>query len=81
MKMSKLKSRKFWIAIISAALLVAKDGLGIEVDNETVMAFAGIVITWIIGEAAVDAKRAKTPAVTEEGNSDEESTTTIGNNK
>lgn len=59
MIMERLKSRKLWITIVSAVLLVIKEGLDIPVDSETVLAFAGIVITAILGLAHVDAKRAE----------------------
>lgn len=55
---SKFKSRKFWMAVVTAVLIVLNDGLDLGIDKETVIAFAGIVATFILGEAAVDAKRA-----------------------
>lgn len=55
--MERLKSRKLWLAVVSAGLLIAKEGLEIPVDNETVLAFAGIVISAILGLAHVDAKK------------------------
>lgn len=55
--MERLKSRKLWIAVISAVLLVLKEGFDIEVDSEVVISFAGIIITAILGFAHVDGKR------------------------
>lgn len=55
--MERLKSRKLWIAIVSGILLVMKEGLDIEVDSATVIAFAGIMITGIGALAHVDAKK------------------------
>lgn len=55
--MERLKSRKLWIAVISAILLVLKEGLDIDVDSEVVLGFAGIVITAILGFAHVDGKK------------------------
>lgn len=57
--MNKLKSRKFWMAVVSAALVIANDGLDLGVNNETVIAFAAIVVGWIIGESHIDAKKVK----------------------
>lgn len=57
--MEKLKSRKFWLAVVSAALIIANDGLDLGVNNETVMAFAAIVIGWIFGESYIDGKKVK----------------------
>lgn len=56
---AKLTSRKFWLAVVSAILVVLNEGLDLGISNETVLAFAGIVITWILGETAVDVKRIK----------------------
>ncbi len=53
----KLGSRKFWMAVVSALLVVANEGLDLKLDGQTILAFAGIVITYILGEAAVDIKR------------------------
>lgn len=55
--MERLKSRKLWIAVISAVLLVLKEGFDINVDSEVVLSFAGIVITAILGFAHVDGKK------------------------
>ncbi|WP_199614622.1 hypothetical protein [Paenibacillus alkalitolerans] len=56
---NKFKSRKFWMAVITAVLIVLNDGLELGIDNETVLTFAGLVATYILGETAVDATRAK----------------------
>lgn len=54
---SKLNSRKFWMAVISAALVVANEGLGLGIDSDTVLAFAGIIMSYIFGQAYVDSKK------------------------
>jgi hypothetical protein len=61
---SKLLSRKFLMAVISAALVIANDGLSLGLDQNTIIAFGTIVVGWIIGESAVDARR-KTVEVTD----------------
>lgn len=55
--MDKLKSRKFWVAVLTAVLLVAKDGLGIDVDIDAVTTAAVAVVTaaYLIGQGIVDA--------------------------
>ena len=53
----KLTSRKFWMAVISALLVVANDGLGLGINADVVIPFAAIVIAYILGEAYVDANR------------------------
>ena len=51
---SKWKSRKFWLAIVGAALVIANEGLDMNLDRETVLAFAAIIIGYIFAEASVD---------------------------
>ena len=53
----KLKSRKFWIAVVSAILVVANDGLGLNLDRDTIMTLAGIVISYLLGQSYVDANK------------------------
>lgn len=56
---SKLLSRKFLMALISAALVIANDGLNLGLDQNTIIAFGSIVVGWIIGETAVDVAKTK----------------------
>jgi hypothetical protein len=51
---SKLLSRKFLMAVISAALVVANDGLNLGLDQNTILAFGSIVVGWIVSETVVD---------------------------
>ncbi|MFZ5641914.1 MAG: hypothetical protein ACOY4Q_14660 [Bacillota bacterium] len=55
--MEKLKSRKFWMAIVAALLVIFNQGLGFNLPEESIMAVAGIVISYIFGQSYVDAKR------------------------
>jgi len=57
--MQRFKSRKFWMAVITAILVVLNDGLDLGIDQDTVLTFAGLVISWIIGESAIDTARAR----------------------
>ena len=57
---SKLLSRKFILAVVSALLVILNDGLDLGIDKDTVIAFAGIVATYIIGESAVDVSKKTT---------------------
>ena len=56
---SKLLSRKFLMAVISAGLVIANDGLGLGLDQNTILAFGSIVVGYIVGEAATDVAKAK----------------------
>jgi hypothetical protein len=55
--MQKLKSRKLWMAVVSGILVVLNEGLGLGVNTETVIAFTGIVMSYIIGQSHVDGKK------------------------
>lgn len=59
--MKKLKSRKFIIAVVGAILIIANDGLDLGIESDTVLAFAGLLATWIVGESAIDLKRVEKP--------------------
>lgn len=56
---SKWKSRKFWMSIIAALLVVANEGLDLGISSETVMTFAALVASFIFSEAYVDGKKKK----------------------
>jgi uncharacterized membrane protein len=55
--MEKFKSRKFWMAIISALLIVANEGLGWNIPAETVMSFAAVVLGYLFSQGYVDGKQ------------------------
>lgn len=54
--MGKFKSRKFWMALVSAGLLLCNKGLDLGIDEETVLGFAGIVISYVVAQGVVDAR-------------------------
>ena len=60
----KLTSRKFWVAVASAAFIIFSEGLGFDVDQELYWKLVALALGYIFGEAAVDIARAK--AVQEE---------------
>lgn len=54
-----LHTRRFWVAIVSAGLVVVNEGLGLDVPPDTVLPFAGIVVSLIMGDAYVQGKHAQ----------------------
>ena len=56
----KLTSRKFWVAVASAAFIILSEGLGLNVDQELYWKLIALALGYIFGEAAVDVARAKT---------------------
>ena len=61
--MGKLKSRKFIMAVVSGLLVVFNKGLDFNIPDNTIMAFAGIAISYIFGQGWVDGQEKKTEAV------------------
>lgn len=55
-----LLSRKFWLAVVTAATMILSEKVGIELDPETVVAIILPVVAYILGEAYVDAQGVKT---------------------
>lgn len=52
--MAKLKSRKFWITVTSAILLVLNEGLGLEVPTDVIIPFVYLVLGYVFVEGAAD---------------------------
>ena len=55
--MEKFKSRKFWMAVVSAVLIILNEGLGWNIPSETVLQFAAVVLGYVFAEAYVDGHR------------------------
>lgn len=55
--MNKLKSRKLWMAVAGAVLVIANEGLGLNLPEDSILALAGILIAYILGQGLVDAKQ------------------------
>jgi len=53
----KFTSRKFWMAVISALLIIANEGLDLNIPTKDVLAVTALVLGWIFSEAYVDAHR------------------------
>ena len=57
--MNKFKSRKFWLAVIGAAIVIVNEVFDLGLSPESQAIVAGIFVSFIVGEAAVDSARAK----------------------
>ena len=55
----KMTSRKFWVAVASAAFIILSEGLGLDVDQDLYWKLVALALGYIFGEAAVDVARAK----------------------
>ncbi len=49
-----MKSRKLWMAIVAAVIVVLNDGLGLGLPTDAIMTVAAIAISYILGQGAVD---------------------------
>ncbi len=58
--MDKLKSRKLWVSVIAAALVVISETLDLPIEEESLLAFAAIVVAYVTGQAVIDRQKAKT---------------------
>lgn len=56
--MSKLKSRKFWMAVVSSVVVIANDGLDLGLPADAIYSIAGIVMAYIFGQGYVDGQAA-----------------------
>ena len=52
--MSKLKSRKFWMAVVTALLVIANEGLDLNLPSDAIKTVAAVVIGYLIGEGLAD---------------------------
>lgn len=59
---SKLASRKLWVAILTALLMLTTQLTGHELKPEQWLPILIPLVGWIFGEAWVDASAAGTPA-------------------
>jgi hypothetical protein len=56
---SKLLSRKLWMAIFGALLPIINQEFNLGLNTDTIIASAGAIVAYIIGQAHVDAKVAQ----------------------
>ncbi len=59
--MEKLKSRKFWLAIVGAILPILNETFGWSIPTEAILTILGPILAYIFAEAYVDAKAAFSP--------------------
>jgi hypothetical protein len=54
---NKYLSRKFLMALVAAGVIIANEGLGLNLPKEEIFTVAGVVIAYIVGESYVDRKK------------------------
>ena len=55
--LSKLKSRKFILAVVGGLLIILNQGLDLNLPEGTILAFAGLLASYLIGQSVVDATK------------------------
>lgn len=58
LSMEKLKSRKLWVAVITAVLVALNDQLELGFQTDTITSFVAIAIGYIVGQGYADGKKA-----------------------
>jgi len=53
----KLRSRKLWVAIITAFAIFLTEVFGIEIDPENLVVVVLPIIAYILGEAWIDGRK------------------------
>lgn len=48
-----IHSANFWLAVVSAVLVILVQGFGLHVNNTAIMSGAGIIISLVLGGSAV----------------------------
>jgi hypothetical protein len=76
--MEKLKSRKLWMALLAAILPIINTEFALGLDTNSILAVIGVIATYILGQAHVDAKRAENGGTS---NEPAQPTNTIGDTK
>lgn len=54
--MEKLRSRKLWVSVITAILVIANEGFNLNLPKEEIMTVAGLAMSYVLGQSFVDGK-------------------------
>lgn len=57
-----IKTSEFWVTLVAAFLMVANKGLGLDIDEPTVLGFAGLVVSYVLGRSFVKGNTDPAPA-------------------
>lgn len=52
----KLKSRKFWVAVIPLISAIVTEFTGVEVSQDAYLGVAGVIMAYLVGQSWVDQK-------------------------
>lgn len=50
-----INTSEFWLAVVSAILIILNNGLGLGIDEATVTNFANLVISYTLGRSGMKA--------------------------
>lgn len=57
--MERFMSRKFIVTLCFALLVAGRDALGIKVSDDSILALAGVVVSYLAAQGWIDAKEKK----------------------
>ena len=61
--MERIKSRKLWITVLTAALIAFGEEIGLNLDERDMMYLVGLVLGYLGIQGVADVKKAAKPAV------------------
>ena len=53
----KFKSRKFWMTVVGALLVIANKGLDLNLPEDAILTVAGLIISYVLVQGYVDSKQ------------------------
>ncbi len=56
---ARLRSRKFWLAVITPLVIIVTRALGLELEQDAIVAISAVISAYILGEAYVDSRKIK----------------------
>ncbi len=54
---ARLKSRKFWVAVMATLVIIVARMMGLELEDSTILSISGIVSAYLLGQSYVDSKK------------------------
>jgi membrane protein DedA with SNARE-associated domain len=53
------KTSEFWTLVAGSAVAIANEGFGLGLEAETIVAFAGMVVSYVLGRSGLKAAQVR----------------------